>query len=824
MRLQFKAGFITGLILICAGFSLLAQDRALVQVGPAQVGMSETGLAQVSRFLQSEVDAGRIGGAVGMVARHGQIAYFDAFGDCQKDSLFRLASMTKTITSAGVMKLVEEGSLKLTDEVARYIPEFANARAYKEGSSDSRPASREITIHDLMSHTSGLGYSWFGPEAQDKAYRENNVGDIAVPIQEKLEERIERLGPLPLAFNPGTNWYYGLSSDVLGRVIEVVSGLQLDIYFHERIFRPLKMTDTQFYVPDSQRDRLAPFYAPDANQKAVRVKDGEILASGPINYSADYCYEGNGSVFLGGSGLVGSTMDYMRFLQCLLNGGRLEDVSPLRRESVAMMTRNQIGNLAMPFPGHGDGWGYGFGVLTERGKENDVASVGTFSWGGLYNTYFWVDPQEELIGLVMTQIFPYDHLSVRSDFKRLVYEAIDDSGFSRRYYYTKGVENGNPHFNGRQLRVNSSNVVVHPNFASRSEPRSPGLARVLIEEDLRTISGANLYCEIWGGHAGTFNKTVTVNGRVKLKIPDEASADHNCSHNYPRFSLAPTDLVNGYNALQFNCDRENMGWGHYIVDTACLEIRLPRDHKDLVAAGLSDFSALVKAKSSGEKISLELDSSNPSAISKVVYQARYTGYDENGNGWQTDWHGMTKEREAYGMLGTSENGPFKLDWDVSMLPAQSGVEVRAFVYLKESPKLVFQSQVTGGLEIGSGRKDKVSLYLSDDLAKPFWSRANKLKECTINLDVDPATIESAQLHVVVWTGGAGEVKEYFTLNDKFFPVAEGESHDLYYHIIALDPKLLKKGANTIKLLSDTEHHGIEVMLPGPALMIRSHSN
>ncbi|MCB1123760.1 MAG: beta-lactamase family protein, partial [Verrucomicrobiae bacterium] len=622
-------------------------------------------------------------------------------------------------------------------------------------------------------------------------------GAIAVPIKEKLETRIQRLGPLPLAFDPGSNWYYGLSSDVLGRVIEIVSGLPLDIYFNERIFRPLGMTDTMFYVPDSKRGRLAPFYTPNEDKsKALRVKDGAVLASGPINFSADYCYEGNGSIFLGGSGLVGTTLDYMRFLQCLLNGGKLEGEKILNGNSVARMTRNQIGTLSMPFPGHGDGWGYGFGVLTERGKANDIASVGTFSWGGLYNTYFWVDPQEEWIGLVMTQIFPYDHLTVRSEFKRLVYKAIDDSGFARRYYYELGAEHGNPHFNGRQLRVSSPNVSVHPRFAVRSEPRSPGLARILIKEDLRSIAGANLYCEVWGGHPGTYDKIVSVNGRVRMDFPEVGGAAENCTHLYPRFSLAPTDLVNGYNAIQFNCERENMGWGHFIVDNACLEIRLPTNHQSLAEAGLADFSATVDATPDGETINLQLDSSNPKAIAKIEYQARYYGYDENGNTWESDWHGMTKEREAYGMLGTATKAPFRWDWDVSMLPSQTGVEVRAWIHFADHPELVYQTKATGGLAIGSGRKSNVQLYTSSDLPKPFWSRADRLKECSIELDVEPDQIESAELHVVTWTGGAGEVKDYFTLNGAFIPVAEGSGHELFYSKVPLDSKILKKGSNT----------------------------
>jgi hypothetical protein len=421
----------------------------------------------------------------------------------------------------------------------------------------------------------------------------------------------------------------------------------------------------------------------------------------------------------------------------------------------------------------------------------------------------------------MTQIFPYDHLNIREEFKRLVYGAIDDSGFVRRYWYEQGEDHGNPFFNGRQLRVNSPGIGVHPRHATRTETKSSGAARILIEEDLRSIDGANLYCEIWGGHPGTSSKRVSVNGRTLISIPETGTASGNCTHLYPEFTLATTDLVNGYNTLQFTCDKPGLEWGHFIVDNAALDIKLPASHPDLVEAGLDGFSASIKSGSEGESIFLELESTNADAISHVVYQARYYGYDENGNGWETDWHGMTKDREAYGMLGRGESAPFKLSWDVSLLPAQSSVEVRAYVYLKSHPNLIYETPATKGLAISHGEGSRVSLLVSEDIPKPFWSRVERLKECTIQLNVDPLDIEAAELHLVSWTGGA--VEDYFTLNGQTMPVAEGSGHEVIYSVIPVDPRILKSGANKIKLLSDTEHHGIEILLPGPALVIRSRN-
>lgn len=552
-------------------------SAGLVSVPPTQVGLSEEKLEDVTRYLQSEVDTGRIAGAVGLVARHGKVGYFEAVGMADREAgtametgtLFRIASMTKAITSTGVMMLVEEGEIKLDDPISKYLPEFGNPAVFNE-SRETVPAKRTPTIHDLLTHTSGIGYGWFGPEAQDEAYRAANIPDILVPVGETIGERVGRLGKLPLAFQPGEKWAYGLSIDVLGRVLEVVTGLTVEQFFNERIFRPLKMSDTNFYIPDRKRNRLAALYTPNETKNNLQLVGSEIREAGPIKFSSNFCFQGKGKLFAGGSGLVSSTQDYARFLQMLLDGGR----PLLKTATVAEMTRTQIGNLTIPFTGHGDGFGYGFGVLTDRGKADDVARVGTFSWGGIFNTYYWVDPQEKMIGILMMQVFPNDHLETRAEFKRLAYEAIDDSGFSRLYWYEKGVEHGNPFFNNRQLRVNAPEASTHETFSQRSEPRSSGLARILIEQDLRRIRRADLYCEIWGGHPGTANQRVTINGRSRHQCPDVGTASHHCVHQYPSFNLRPIDLVNGHNSLQFACDQGSTFWGHYIVDNACLKVGL----------------------------------------------------------------------------------------------------------------------------------------------------------------------------------------------------------------------------------------------------------
>lgn len=773
--------------LICLGLCFF--------VGTLHGQVSTERLERITQYLQSEVDARHVAGAVGLLARHGEVKYFEAVGDeLNTDSLFRIASMTKAITSVATLSLVEEGAIALDDPVSDYLPSFAHHETIP-------------TIHQLLTHTSGIGYGWFGPESQDIAYRDAGVNDLLVPSEDTLAERVEELGRLPLAFEPGEQWAYGMSTDALGRVIEVVSDLSLETFFQERVFRRLDMTDTHFYVPDSKQSHLAPLFTPNEDKSELQRVGSQILEAGPIRFSADFCMEGAGNLYAGGSGLVSSTQDYFTFLQTLLDGGG----SLLSAETVTQMTTNQIGDLSIHFPGHGDGFGYGFGVLTERGAADDITSVGTYSWGGIFNTYYWVDPQEEMIGILMTQVFPNDHLNIRQEFKRLAYEALDDSGWYREYWYEQGLENGNPYFNNRQLRVNAPEVSVHETFSQRSEPRSSGMARILIDEDLRSIRRADLYTEIWGGHPGTANKRVNVNGRHAFAIPEVGTQDHHCAHQYPSFHLKPTDLVNGYNSLQFACDQGSTFWGHYIVDNACLKIG--------IEPPLS-FEADVRATQTDARVALSLDTESD-LIESVTYQGRYFGYDENGNQYGSDWHGMTKGRKPYAMLGTATEAPFSLIWDTSMLPDQANVQVKAFVRFKGYPDLVYETRPTGGLNF---ENHNVSIHHVDTLPTPFWSRAGRKIEAGIDLNIDPKTIQRAELHVVAWTGGPGEIQDYFTLNGVSLPVAEGHDHQVHYSSIPIEPSHLRNGRNEITLLSDTEHHGIEILRPGPALIIKTASD
>lgn len=829
-------------LLLSLSLSLLgsAQEATPVNVDfvrakPEQIGLSFARLEELSQTLQGYVDDGKVGGVVAAIARHGRLGYMEAFGtsesgdDLGADALFRVASMTKAITSAGIMSLVEDGEISLADPVSKFLPDFANPRVLKSivGSDIATvPAHREPTIHDLLTHRSGLTYGWFGPDKLDEVYRKAGISNFFVPSDEVLEARVDRIAKLPLKFHPGESWDYSVSTDLLGRVIEVASELPLDRFLYERFFRPLKMKDTHFAVPASKKKRLADLYTIDGDGKLQVVTETPVQAAF-LEFSSDYCNEQNG-FFSGGGGLVSTTTDYLRFLQMLLNGGELDGQSVLSQATVSLMTQQQIGEMQIPFPGHGDGFGFGFGVLTNRGLVKDASSVGSYSWGGIFNTYYWVDPQEQLVCVLMTQLFPYDHLNLRTEFKDLVYECLDDSGFERVYRYKPGEEFANPHFNGRQLRVNAAEASIHPSFSKRSEPRSSGLARIAIDEDLTDVRRVDLSTEIWGGHPGTSRKRVSINGRKAFSIPEVGCAGHNCTHQYPEFNLPPETLVRGYNSLQFACDQGDTFWGHYIVDQTALSIGLNRNDEQLVANRLSDFEANVQATktSKGYRLKLDFDESYASRISRVHFQGRYLGYDENGNGWRNDWHGMTKNAQRYGWIATTDESSHEAVWDTTMLPKQSGVQIRAVVEFqadtegeKSDATLCFRTQVLKGLEISKPEGLDIKLFHAFDLPTPFWSRAGKKKSCTIDVPFETGRILEAELNVIAWTGGAGDVEDYFTLNGHHIPVAEGSQHETVYSKVSIDPTWLKQGENTIELHSDTEHHGIEILLPGPALAV-----
>ncbi len=408
-----------------------AFGQGLPAASPQELGFSPERLARIGAYLEAQIEKDRFSGAVALVARHGKVAYFESFGALNReagvpmrpDAIFRIASMTKPVVSVAVMMLYEEGRFLLNDPVSMYIPEFANPQVLvdfnpADTTYTTEPARRDVTIRDLLRHTSGIGYGIFD-ERLRLIYRKAGVPDGFSSRPITLAETMPVLAGLPLVHHPGEQFTYGLSTDMLGYLVEVVSGQPLDQFLQERIFQPLEMTDTHFRLPREKVARLAGFYATtDAGLTRVDQVIMEALFPGT---SPNYPYEGAGTLLSGGGGLVSTATDYVRFAQMLLNGGELDGVRLLSPKTVALMTKNHIGALELDDPAGGK-FGLGFWVVTDTGHTGELASEGAYGWEGIWNTRFWIDPQEDLIGIFMTQVIPYSADFAR--FQTLVYQSL----------------------------------------------------------------------------------------------------------------------------------------------------------------------------------------------------------------------------------------------------------------------------------------------------------------------------------------------------------------------------------------------------------------
>ena len=409
------------------GAAAFAQE--LPTAKPETVGLSSARLGRIATVVQGDIDSGRIAGMVTLVIRHGQVAWFDAQGfadkeagnPMQKDSMFRICSMSKAITSTAVMMLYEEGKFQLEDPISKYLPEFKNPRVLVKPASGepySNPAKREITITDLLRHTSGLTYPW--NEDLGKAYNEAGVGDGLAQYDGTIAENVRRLAGVPLLFNPGDRFEYSLGVDVLGRLVEVLSGMPFDQFLKTRIFDPLGMRDTYFFVPDDKVSRLATVYTYYDGKGLARFPDGAIV-EGTEHYTADYPYKGPRKLFSGGAGLNSTAMDYARFCLMMLNGGKLGEVRILSRKSVELMSHDQLGKIDPD-----RGFGLGFGVDGVKAPLAEIGSQGSFNWGGFYYTSFEIDPKEDMVIVSMAQLHPTGGLGLDKEVKILAYQALED--------------------------------------------------------------------------------------------------------------------------------------------------------------------------------------------------------------------------------------------------------------------------------------------------------------------------------------------------------------------------------------------------------------
>ena len=399
----------------------------LTEGTPASVGLSEERLARIDTMCKEAIAKNKIPGVVALVARNGKIVYHKAFGmadnqsdkKLKKDAIFRIASQTKAITLTAVMMLWEEGKFKLDDPISKYIPEFAAVKVldtvYADGTYKTKPADKEITIRHLMTHTSGIGYGISDAnETIKKIYQEAGIIDIVTSKNISIAENVKKLAKLPLHHNPGEKFTYSEGVDVLGYFIEIVSEMPLDKFFRTRIFDPLGMDDTWFYLPKEKQDRLV----------SVQKKEGDKWVKYPVTfYDPDYPIKGAKKYFAGGAGLSSTAKDYATFLQMYLNNGELNGIRLLSRTTVQVIMSNQIGD----FWGSHAYYGLIFGVLDQGGQDQGGrGSKGTFDWAGYFNTQFFADPKEKLIGILMKQTREPDSDETSWKFRQLVGQTVDD--------------------------------------------------------------------------------------------------------------------------------------------------------------------------------------------------------------------------------------------------------------------------------------------------------------------------------------------------------------------------------------------------------------
>ena len=400
------------LVLLVLAVSPLVFSGELPSAKPEEVGVSSQGLDRLDAYVQKVVDDKQFSGVVVMMARHGKAVHKKAIGmldleakkPMRADAIFRIASMTKPITSVATMILCDEGRLGLDDPVSKYIPQFKNSQVLVTRQPlKTTPAKREITIRDLLRHTSGLAYEW-NPQV-GPLYKEAGIVVGLTPGNVTLEQNIEKLAGMPLLFNPGEKWEYSLSTDVLGRVVEVVSKMPLDEFCQKRIFAPLGMDDSYFRLPKEKCGRLATVCLSDDKGPLQRLCDGKVYQTnvpffGTVPFSVDFAYSGKTCYLSGGGGLCSTAPDYLRFCQMLLNGGELDGKRLLREETVRAMRTNQIGELNL---GTGEKFGLGFRVVEKVKQKDRQQLVGSYSWAGFFGTLFWIVPRGDWTLVVMLQ-------------------------------------------------------------------------------------------------------------------------------------------------------------------------------------------------------------------------------------------------------------------------------------------------------------------------------------------------------------------------------------------------------------------------------------
>jgi len=425
MSSRARARIALALLLALAAPSLFAQGLPRA-ARPEEVGLSSERLQRLTDAFQGYVKDGKLAGAVVLVARRGKVVYSGAFGQrdiethapMNEDAIFRIASQTKALVSVGALRLQEEGKLLITDPVGKYIPEFQKTKVavLRPGGYDVVDAKRPITIRDLLTHTSGVSYG-DGP-AKDLWEKAGITGWYFADRDEPVAATVTRMAALPFDAQPGEKFVYGYSTDILGVVVERASGQPLEEYLRTRLFEPLKMRDTHFYLPPAKADRFATVYSATSDGKLERAPTpGTMVSQGAY-------VEGPRKSFSGGAGVLSTAGDYARFLQMMLSGGELDGARILSRKTVELMTVDHLGTVEFQ---PGQGFGLGFSVLKDLGRRGTPGSVGEYGWGGAYHSVYWVDPQEQLVVVYFAQLIPSGGLDDHAKLRALVYQAIVDA-------------------------------------------------------------------------------------------------------------------------------------------------------------------------------------------------------------------------------------------------------------------------------------------------------------------------------------------------------------------------------------------------------------
>ena len=430
LQQNINRAFIVNIIVIHAVLFTVLIGQPFQKAKPEYVGMSSKRLERLTTTLDQYVEDEKLAGGVALVLRKGKSVYSHAFGYrdieandvMEKDDIFRIASQTKAIISVGVMILQEQGKLLIQEPVGKYLPEYNETTVAKKDGDTYRvvPAKRKIAIKDLLTHTSGIGWGYGpGQEAWETA---EIMGWYFADKNEPIRETVKKIATLPMDAHPGEQYVYGLSTDVLGALIEVVSGMRLDQFLAKEIFKPLKMNDTHFYLQEDKLPRLTVVYSSNDNGIEISPDPGSRVGAAMIGQG--HYVSGPRVSYSGGAGLLSTAEDYAIFLQMMLNKGQFKNQRILSRKSVELMTVNHIKDI--PFWFDGVRFGLGFGLVEDLGGRGELGSIGEFSWGGAYHSFYWVDPQEELVVVYLTQLIPALNIDDSAKLRSLIYQAIID--------------------------------------------------------------------------------------------------------------------------------------------------------------------------------------------------------------------------------------------------------------------------------------------------------------------------------------------------------------------------------------------------------------